>query len=162
AADLKLDLVPTASDEQSVEFLRDLGPDVPAIRIAPDGLTDLALVAAAAALRRPLLLAVRDATGAQVRAAVAAVRAAEPAPAVRPQVALLQCAEPEPRTAAELNLARLVTLLADHPDLVIGFSGWHVCPEQSWISYAVGARIVEKRFPAEWRPAAGRRRVSLD
>src|SRR5262249_58896704 len=73
----------------------------------------------------------------------------------------LQCAEAEPQTAAELNLARLVTLLADHPDLVIGFAGGHVCPEQSWISYAVGARIVEKRFPG-WRPAPARHQLSLD
>jgi sialic acid synthase len=155
ADDLKLDLVPTVFDGPSIDFLRALGPKVPAVRVGPDRLTDLDLVTAAASLGRPLLLVVLGATPEQVRAAVDAARAAYPEWS-QPQVALLQCAEPDPQTAEDLNLARLIALLAEYPDLVVGYTGRHVCPEQSWISYAVGARIVEKRISAEHRPNSTR------
>jgi N-acetylneuraminate synthase/sialic acid synthase len=161
AADLNLDLVPTAFDGPSINFLRAVSPAVPAVRIGPDRLTDLELVAAAASLGRPLLLAVLDAAEEQVRTAVDAARAACPEWTPRPQVALLQCAEPDPQNAEDLNMARLIALLAGYPDLVVGYTGRHVCPEQSWIAYAVGARIVEKRISAERQPKA-RRWLSFD
>ena len=74
----------------------------------------------------------------------------------------MQHAEPHPSTAADLNLGGIVTLLADYPELVIGFAGTLVCPEQSWIASAVGARIIEKRMPPDREGAASPLRLTLD
>jgi sialic acid synthase len=152
AADLRVDLLPTATDLATVAFLAEVDQKLAAVRIAPDSITDLPLLTAAAQLDRPVLLGVYGAGPEEIGKAVDAVRP------INDQLALVQCAAPQPKTPQDLNLAGIVTLLADHPDLVVGFSGQDVCPEQSWIAYAVGARLIEKRF-SERR--AGRR-PSLD
>jgi sialic acid synthase len=154
AADIGLDLVPTAADKAGVDFLRDLGDRVCAVRIEPDDLTNLPLLAATAELGRPVLLGVRAATAEQIAQAVQALPAID--------LALVQHAMPRPRTAEDLNLGGLVTLLADHPRLVIGFAGAGVCPEQSWIASAVGARIIETRIPPDRETVATMRRLTLD
>ena len=156
AADAGLDLVPTAFDRTSVEFLRDLGTAPPAVRIGPADLADEPLLKDAAGLGRPLLVGVRDAGADEVRRAVDAVLP------VNPDLALLQCAEPYPRTATELRLGGIVTLLAGYPDLVVGFAGNDVCPEQSWIAHAVGARVVAKRVPPDRGGAGRHHRLALD
>jgi N-acetylneuraminate synthase/sialic acid synthase len=156
AAEVGLDLVPPVFDQDSLELLRDLGAEVSAVRTGPADLTNLPLLAAAAKLGRPMLVGVRGATVAQVR------RAVETILPINSEVALLQCAEPHPRVAADLNLGGIVELLAEHAGLVIGFAGNGVCPEQSWIAYAVGARIIEKRIPPDREGGAGRRRPTLD
>jgi sialic acid synthase len=148
AADLRIDLLPTAADSAAVAFLAEVDPKLPAIRIPPDGLADLSLLTAAAQLDRPVLLGVYGAGPDEIGKAVDTVRA------INDQLALVQCAAPQPKTPQDLNLAGIVTLLADHPDLVVGFSGQDVCPEQSWIAYAVGARLIEKRLSTT---RAGRR-----
>jgi sialic acid synthase len=154
AADLRIDLLPTVADQATLRFVAEVDPKAPAVRVAPTALTDLDLLTEVARLGPPVLLGVLDAEPAQIAAAVAAVRA------VPATMALVQCAAREPKTPQDLNLAGIVTLLADHRDLVVGFSGQDVCPEQSWIAYAVGARLIEKRLVPQ-RGAAGRR-PSLD
>lgn len=153
AEGLRLDLLPTVADLATVEFLAGVDPRTHAIRIAPEALTDLPLLTAAAQLGRPVLLGVYGASPAEISKAVDTVLA------VNDQLALVQCAAPQPKTPQDLNLAGIVTLLADHPDLVVGFSGQDVCPEQSWIAYAVGARLIEKRLSTRRGPG---RRPSLD
>lgn len=155
AADVGLDLLPTASDKAGVDFLRDLGARVSAVRVGPEDLTNLPLLQATAELGRPMLLGVRDATAEQVGQAVEAVLPAA-------ELALVQCTEPHPRIAAELNLGGIVTLLAGYPRLVIGFAGTGICPEQSWIASAVGARIIETRIPPDREGATSLRRLTLD
>jgi N-acetylneuraminate synthase/sialic acid synthase len=150
AADLRVDLVPTVADLGTVRFLAEVDPNVPAVRVAPAAITDRPLLTATAKLGRPVLLGVYNATREEVAGAVDAVRS------VHPELALVQCATPQPKTPLELNLAGIVTLLADHPGVVVGFSGHDVDPEQSWIAYAVGARLIEKRVSTQ-RPARGRR-----
>jgi sialic acid synthase len=156
AAGVGLDLVPTASDQASIDFLRDLGAQVSAVRTGPADLTNLPLLGAAAKLGRPMLVGIRGATAAEVRRAVDTILP------VNSELALLQCAEPHPRIAADLNLGGIVELLAEYAGLVIGFAGNRVCPEQSWIAYAVGARIIEKRMPPDRAGGAGRHRPTLD
>lgn len=156
AVEVGLELVPTAADRATVEFLGDLGAGVSAVRTEPADITNLPLLGAAAKLGRPMLVGVRGATGDDVRRAVDAVLP------VNPELALVQCAEVRPRSAAELNLGGIVTLLAEYPGLVTGYSGNRVCPEQSWIAYAVGARILEMRMSPDRDGAPGRRRPTLD
>jgi sialic acid synthase len=150
AADLRVDLVPTVADEATVRFLAEVDPHAPAIRVAPTGLTDRALLAAVGKLDRPVLLGVYGTSRDEVAGAVGMLRGSSAG------LALVQCADPAPKSPGDLHLAGIVTLLADHPDLVVGFSGQDVCPEQSWIAYAVGARLIEKRVSTR-RGVRGRR-----
>jgi sialic acid synthase len=126
----------TAFDMESVDFLVDL--NLPAVKIASGDLTNVPLLAYAAAAKRPLIVSTGGAEWDDVRRAVDTILP------VNNQLALLQCTAAYPATPDMLNLSVIGTYRQEFAEVVVGLSG-HDCDEESAVAaYALGGRIIEK------------------
>jgi sialic acid synthase len=138
AAELGIDLLSTAFDRPSVDFLVDI--DVPAIKLASADLTNTPLLGYAAQTGKPLIISTGGADMDDVR------RACDTILPLNPNLAVLQCTARYPAAPADLHLAVIDTFRREFPTVVIGFSGHDAGPELSWVAYALGARVIEKHF----------------
>jgi sialic acid synthase len=138
AAECGVDLLATAFDVASVDFLVELG--LPAIKIASGDLTNIPLLCYASKAGVPLIVSTGGADLEDVQRSCDAVRP------INPQLAVLQCTAVYPAAQADLNLSVIAAYRRQFPDLVIGFSGHDDIVESSWTAYALGARIIEKHF----------------
>jgi N-acetylneuraminate synthase/sialic acid synthase len=129
----------TAFDEPSVDFLMHL--NVPAIKIASGGLTDLALLRHVAEARVPVVLSTGGGTYKDIDLAANEIAK------VHHEFAILHCTAAYPvRDYAELNLVCIENLRMLYPDTVIGWSGHDSGIAMSLVAYTLGARIIEKHF----------------
>lgn len=131
----------TPFDTDAAAMLADLG--MAAFKIASADITDLPLVEACAAYRRPVLLSTGASTFDEVERAVDIVKAAG-AP-----VALLHCSLAYPTPMDHANLGRIGALGARFPGVVLGYSD-HVQPQDSELpcplAVGLGASVIEKHF----------------
>jgi N-acetylneuraminate synthase/sialic acid synthase len=128
----------TAFDERSADVLAAM--DVPAIKIASGGLTDLPLLRHVAGLGKPIILSTGGGTFADVDRAVGAIIP------TNVHLALLHCTASYPCAFEELNLRCIPVLRERYPDLVIGWSSHDNGIAMSVAAYTLGARILEKHF----------------
>lgn len=139
AGSFSVDFFATAFDEASADFLCEV--DVPAIKIASGGLTDLALLQYVGSLGTPIILSTGGGSWADVDAAVNVLLAGSS------PFALLHCTAAYPVwNYAELNLLAIVEMRARYPETVIGWSGHDSGIAMSLVAYAYGASIIEKHF----------------
>ncbi|MFI6294598.1 N-acetylneuraminate synthase family protein [Nonomuraea sp. NPDC050790] len=138
AKEAGIDFFATAFDHPSVDFLMEFDP--PAIKIASADLTNTPLLAYAAKTGKPLIVSTGGGTGDEVR------RACDTVLPINQNLALLQCTAVYPAGPADLNLSVITRYRADHPDVVIGYSGHDLGVEASLVAYALGARVIEKHF----------------
>lgn len=138
AGRLGLHCISTPFDATAVAFLDEL--DLPALKIASFELTDLELIACAAATGRPLIVSTGMATEHEIDRAVATARAHGDG-----GVALLRCNSAYPASADEMDLRTI-------PDMVarwkcpVGLSDHTLGSTASIAAVALGACIVEKHF----------------
>lgn len=137
-AELGIDLISTAFDFRSVDFLVDL--DLPTIKIASADVTNTPLLSYAAKTGKPLIVSTGGADLDDVRRLVDLVLP------VNDQLALLQCTAIYPAGHADLNLRVIETYRRLFPGVVVGFSGHDDGVEASFLAYALGARVIEKHF----------------
>jgi N-acetylneuraminate synthase/sialic acid synthase len=128
----------TAFDEESADFLEDLG--APAYKIASGGLTDVALLTYVAHKGQPMIVSTGGGTPDDIR------RAVEWILPINPRLALLQCTASYPCAFNELDLRVIETLRQEYPDVVIGWSCHVHNLSMAMAAYALGARIIEVHF----------------
>jgi len=138
AGELGIDFFCTAFDFPSVDFAFEL--DLPAIKIASGDLANTPLLSYAAKTGKPLIVSTGGWSMDDVR------RACDTILPVTSRLALLQCTAVYPAAPAQLHLSVIGAFRREFPGVVVGFSGHDAGPEQSWVAYALGARVIEKHF----------------
>jgi len=149
-----VDLFATAFDEQSVDFLTELGIDT--IKIASADVTNPPLLEYAAKAARTLIVSTGGAGIDDVR------RACDRILPLNAGLALLQCTAMYPAAPADLNLSVITTFRQQFPSVTIGFSGHDLGPQLSWIAYTLGARVIEKHFTLDRAGKGTDHQFSLD
>ncbi|MGB8276147.1 MAG: N-acetylneuraminate synthase family protein [Alphaproteobacteria bacterium] len=149
--ELAVDFLTTPFD---LDLLARFAPLMPAVKIASGDLTYRALVEAAAATGKPVLLSTGMATLQEVGDALALVPEG--------RRAALHCVSIYPLPDEDANLRAIPTLAAAFPDVTIGYSDHTVGMEAAAASVALGARIVEKHFTLDTRQQPGDHVLSLD
>jgi N-acetylneuraminate synthase len=138
AAELGLAWLSTPFDLTAVAFLD--GLDVPALKIASFELTDLALIAGAAATGRPLIVSTGMGTEDEIDAAVAGARSAG-----CQQLILLRCSSAYPSPPDALAL-RSIPYMAERWSVPVGFSDHTLSNVAAVAAVALGAVAVEKHL----------------
>ena len=133
-----LALFATAFDQQSADFLMELG--VPAFKIASNDVINLPLLKYVAKFGRPIIVSTGAASQQDVDRAVNAIYP------INPQLALLQCTAVYPCPPELLNLNVITTYSERYPELVIGLSSHFSHPYDVLVACTLGARIFEKHF----------------
>ena len=154
ATRLGVDCLSTPFDATAVALLDDLG--LPALKIASFELTDLELLATAAATGRPLVISTGMATVGEIDDAVATARAHG-----RGGVALLRCNSAYPAPPAEMDL-RTIADMAARWRCPIGLSDHTLSNAASIAAVALGTCIVEKHFTLSRREAGPDSEFSLE
>jgi N,N'-diacetyllegionaminate synthase len=144
----------TPFDLGAVRLLAEL--DVPAFKIGSGDLTNLVLLRAVAAERRPILLSTGMADLAEVDAAVAALKAAGD-----PPLALLQCTSAYPAAAADANLRAMVEMRGRYA-VPVGFSDHTLGVGAAIAAAAVGAALIEKHLTLDRSMPGPDHAASLD
>jgi N-acetylneuraminate synthase len=123
-------------DVPSVEFLQ--GFDAPVYKIASASLTDDELLAAARDTGKPVILSTGMSTPAQIDHAVEVIGT--------DSLILLHANSTYPAPTNELNLRMMHTLMAQYPDVPIGYSGHEVGLQTTVAAVALGASVVERHI----------------
>jgi pseudaminic acid synthase len=138
ADELNLDLISTAYDFTSVDFLDKMG--VPAYKIASFELVDLPLLRYVASMGKPILLSTGMATLAEIEEAVETIRDSG-----GKDFMLLKCTSAYPALPREMNLNTLVDM-RQRFGVPIGLSDHSLNPEIALAAVALGASVIEKHF----------------
>lgn len=138
--DAGVDLVATAFDEPSGEFLANVG--VAAIKIASGDATNLPLVERLVDLKLPVLASTGGLDWSDIDRLVEILAAA-------PGAAILQCTSIYPCPPENLELAVIAEMRARYPDLVVGYSGHELGIGPSVGAVALGAALVERHFTTD-------------
>ena len=123
-------------DTESVEFLN--GFDVPAHKIASACLTDDELLRAIRASGRTAILSTGMSTPAQIRHAVEVLGSRN--------VILVHATSTYPAANDELNLRMIGTLMAEYPNVPIGYSGHERGLQTTVAAAALGACFIERHI----------------
>jgi N-acetylneuraminate synthase/N,N'-diacetyllegionaminate synthase len=150
-AELGIDFLTTPFD---LEILERFAPHMAAVKISSGDLTYGALIRAAAATGKPVLLSTGMATLDEVAAAVDMVPAA--------QRVVMHCVSVYPLPDEQANLRAIPTLAEALPGAVIGYSDHTIGAEAALAAVAVGARVIEKHFTLDSSQSPGDHVLSLD
>ena len=123
-------------DVESVEFLAQF--DLPAHKVASASLTDDRLLRALRATGRTIILSTGMSTPEQIRHAVEVLGSRS--------TVLLHATSTYPAPAEELNLRVIDTLMADYPNVPIGYSGHETGLQTTVAAVARGAVMVERHI----------------
>jgi N-acetylneuraminate synthase len=128
-------------DVESVEWLDEL---VEVFKIASGDITNMPLLAAVAATRKPVLLSTGAATVGEIEEALDHLDGHGAG-----EVAVLHCTLAYPTPLEDANVAAIAHLASVFPGRVLGYSD-HTAPPASFLAiaaaYAVGARVIETHF----------------
>ncbi len=138
ASELDMTFLASGWDEDSVDFLDDLG--VPGFKMASADLTNFPLLDHVAKKNKPVILSTGMADMAMVREAVNFIGSRNQ------QLAVLQCTSTYPTSFPELHLNVISTFKEQFPDCVIGYSGHELGIAVPPVAVALGARIIERHF----------------
>lgn len=128
----------TAWDFKSADFLNEI--DIPVFKIASSDIHSLPLLLHIAKFKKPMIISTGTATIEDVK------RAYDVIYPVNKKLAFLQCSSLYPATAEFMDLRVIETYRKLFPEIVIGFSNHFNGISIDPVSYALGARIIEKHF----------------
>ncbi len=123
-------------DVESVEFLARF--DLPAHKVASACLTDDQLLRALRATGRTIILSTGMSTPEQIRHAVEVLGSRN--------IVLLHATSTYPAPPEELNLRMIDTLMADYPNVPVGYSGHETGLQTTVAAVARGAVMVERHI----------------
>ncbi len=123
-------------DTESVAFLEKF--DVPAHKVASASLTDDELLRTLRATGRTVILSTGMSTPKQIRHAVEVLGSEN--------IVLCHATSTYPAKAAELNLRVINTLMAEYPNVPIGYSGHETGLQTTLAAVALGAAFVERHI----------------
>jgi N-acetylneuraminate synthase len=138
ADDLNLDVISTAYDITSVDFLEKM--EVPAYKIASFELVDLPLLRYVAATGKPIILSTGMATLAEIEEALKTIRGSG-----GKDIILLKCTSAYPAPSEEMNL-RTIPHMAEAFRVPTGLSDHTLGIAVPVAAVALGACLVEKHF----------------
>lgn len=133
---LRIDWFASPWDVPSVEFLNQFNP--PAHKIASAGLTDDELLRAARASGRTVILSTGMSTPDQIRHAVEVLGSRN--------TVLLHANSTYPAPPEQLNLRVINSLMAEYPNVPVGYSGHEVGLQSTLAAVALGACVVERHI----------------
>jgi len=154
ANDLQVDFIASGWDEESIDFLDELG--IPFFKMASADLTNLPLLIHTAKKDKPMILSTGMADMEMVQTAVDAVSK------INNQIALLQCTSTYPSSFEEINLSVLNTFQTSFPEAVIGYSGHELGIAITEAAVALGANIIERHFTLDRTMKGGDHAASLE
>lgn len=154
ARELEVDFIASGWDEESIDFLDELG--IPFFKMASADLTNIPLLIHTAQKGRPMILSTGMADMDMVKTAVQAI---EP---FGVELAILQCTSTYPSVFEEINLAVIQTFQNTFPKAVIGYSGHELGIAITEAAVALGARIVERHFTLDRTMKGGDHAASLE
>ncbi len=123
-------------DVESVDFLAQF--DLPAHKVASASLTDDQLLRALRAAGRTIILSTGMSTPEQIRHAVEVLGSGN--------TVLLHATSTYPAPPEELNLRMIDTLMADYPNVPVGYSGHETGLQTTIAAVARGAVMVERHI----------------
>lgn len=137
----------TPQNRTDLDLLLEIG--VPAVKVGSDDFTNIPLLKSYAEVGLPLILSCGMADLGEVYRSLEVVGALDGYP-----TALLLCTSQYPTEPCDVNLAKLNTLRAAFPGVVLGFSDHTQGALASALAVAFGARVFEKHFTLD-RGSAG-------
>ncbi len=149
-----IEFLSTPFDEESVDFLNDLG--VNAFKIASGDITHRPLIEHVARKGKPVLLSTGMSTGEEIENAIDWMHTRS-----NEQIVLLHCVSSYPAKREELNL-KSIQYLRDRFGVPVGFSDHSVGTLGSIVATSLGAQIIERHFMIETRGEAPDHAVSMD
>src|SRR5947207_12621977 len=149
-----IEFLSTPFDEESADFLNDLG--VSAFKIASGDITHRPLIEHVARKGKPVLLSTGMSSGQEIENAIDWMHTQ-----ANEQVVLLHCVSAYPAKREELNL-KSIEYLRDRFGIPVGFSDHSVGTLGSVIATSLGAQVIERHFMIETRGETPDHAVSLD
>ena len=150
----KVDFIASGWDEESIDFLDELG--VPFYKMASADLTNIPLLVHTAKKKKPMILSTGMANMEMVETAVEAIK-----PYGVP-LCILQCTSTYPSVFEEVNLGVIETYRNRFSDAVIGYSGHELGIAITEAAVALGAKIVERHFTLDRTMKGGDHAASLE
>jgi N,N'-diacetyllegionaminate synthase len=151
---LGIEFLSTPFDEESADFLNDLG--VSAFKIASGDITHRPLIEHVSRKGKPILLSTGMSTGEEIEKAIDWMHTQ-----ANDQVVLLHCVSSYPAKLEELNL-KSIQYLRDRFGVPIGFSDHSVGTLGSVVATSLGAQVIERHFMIETRGETPDHAVSMD
>ncbi len=154
AKEQNVDFIASGWDEESIDFLDELG--VPFFKMASADLTNLPLLVHTAGKGKPMILSTGMADMEMVQTAFDAVSP------LNSEIAILQCTSTYPSAFEEINLEVINTFRQAFPASVIGYSGHELGIAITEAAVALGAKIVERHFTLDRTMKGGDHAASLE
>ena len=154
SANLGVEFLASGWDEESIDFLDELG--VSFFKMASADLTNFPLLEHTAKKGKPMILSTGMADMDIVKAAIDLVRK------FNNKIGLLQCTSTYPAQFSEINLNVIHTYQQEFPNTVVGYSGHEHGIAIPIAAVALGARIVERHFTLDRTMKGGDHAASLE
>ena len=154
AEEQSVDFIASGWDEESIDFLDNLG--VPFFKMASADLTNIPLLVHTAKKNKPMILSTGMASMEMVETAVNAIKS------YQVPLCILQCTSTYPSVFEEINLGVIHTFKQSFPDAVIGYSGHELGIAITEAAVALGAKIVERHFTLDRTMKGGDHAASLE
>jgi len=151
---LNIDFLSTPFDEESADFLDELG--VSAFKIASGDITHRPLIEHVSRKRKPVLLSTGMSSGGEIEKAIDWMHSQS-----NEQTILLHCVSSYPASDEELNL-KSVEYLHTRFGVPVGFSDHSVGSLGSTVAVSLGAQVIERHFMIETRGDVPDLAVSMD
>jgi sialic acid synthase SpsE len=151
---LNIDFLSTPFDEESADFLDELG--VSAFKIASGDITHRPLIERVAAKGKPVLLSTGMSTAEEIERAIDWMHTQSNA-----QTILLHCVSSYPAQPEELNL-KSVEYLRDRFGVPVGYSDHSTGTLAAAVAISLGAQVLERHFMVETRGDLPDAAVSMD
>jgi len=154
ASRLNIDFLSTPFDEESADFLDELG--VSAFKIASGDITHRPLIEHVGKKQKPVLLSTGMSSEEEIERAIDWMHTQS-----NDQMILLHCVSSYPASAEELNL-KSVEYLQARFGVPVGFSDHSVGSLGATVAVAIGAQVIERHFMIETRGDIPDLAVSMD
>ena len=149
-----IDFAASGWDEESIDFLDDLG--VPFFKMASADITNFPLLEHAAKKNKPLIISTGMSDMNTVEKAVALISK------INSQIGILQCTSTYPTSFDQIHLNVITTFNEKFSDCVIGYSGHELGIAVPIASVSLGAKIIERHFTLDRTMKGGDHAASLE
>jgi len=154
ASRIGIEFLSTPFDEESADFLNDLG--VSSFKIASGDITHRPLIEHVARKGKPVLLSTGMSSAEEIENAIDWMHTQS-----NEQIVLLHCVSSYPAKREELNL-KSIEYLRDRFGVPVGFSDHSVGTLGSIVATSLGAQVIERHFMIETRGDTPDHAVSMD
>jgi len=154
AEEHEVDFIASGWDEESIDFLDNLG--IPFFKMASADLTNIPLLVHTAKKNKPMIISTGMASMEMVETAVNAIKP------FQVPLCILQCTSTYPSVFEEINLGVIHTFKQSFSDAVIGYSGHELGIAITEAAVALGAKIVERHFTLDRTMKGGDHAASLE